>query len=67
MTTASTGRDHDPDHGPDRHDGDDAEVDAIVAAGPSGTFAVAGVATALVVAMFFAFYFFAYLPRGFVH
>lgn len=42
----------------------DAEVDAIVERGPAGAFAVAGVATAIVVAMYVAFYFFAYLPRG---
>ena len=34
------------------------------AAGPAGTFAVAGLATAIVVAIFFAFYFLVYLPRG---
>ena len=34
------------------------------AAGPSGAFAVAGVATAIVVAIYFVFYFFVYLPRG---
>jgi hypothetical protein len=44
----------------------DAEVERIVAEGPSGAFAVAGVATALVVAIYLAFYFFAYLPRGVV-
>lgn len=43
---------------------EDALVDTIVGQGPSGTFAVAGVATAIVVAIYFAFYFFAYLPRG---
>lgn len=43
---------------------EDARVDHIVSQGPSGTFAVAGVATAIVVAIYFAFYFFAYLPRG---
>lgn len=43
---------------------DDAAVDAIVANGPRGAFAVAGVATAIVVAIFFAFYLFVYLPRG---
>ncbi|MEO8740919.1 MAG: hypothetical protein ABI537_14620 [Casimicrobiaceae bacterium] len=42
----------------------DDEVDAIVRRGPSGTFAVAGVATAIVIAIYFAFYFFVYLPRG---
>jgi hypothetical protein len=39
-------------------------VEEIVRRGPAGTFAVAGVATALVVAMYFAFYFLVYLPRG---
>jgi hypothetical protein len=43
---------------------DDKAVDEIVARGPTGTFAVAGVATLIVVAIFFAFYFFVYLPRG---
>ena len=42
----------------------DDEIDEIVARGPSGAFAVAGVATAIVVAIYFAFYFFVYLPRG---
>ena len=41
-----------------------AEVDRIVERGPSGAFAVAGVATALVVAMYLLFYVFVYLPRG---
>ena len=39
-------------------------VDGIVSHGPGGAFAVAGVATAIVVALFFLFYFFVYLPRG---
>ena len=43
---------------------DDAAVEEIVARGPSGTFAVAGLATAIVVIIFFAFYFLVYLPRG---
>lgn len=43
---------------------EDRQVDAIVAQGPRGAFAVAGVATALVVAMYFLFYFVVYLPRG---
>ncbi len=43
---------------------DQARVDEVVAKGPAGAFAVAGVATAVVVAIWFAFYFFAYLPRG---
>jgi hypothetical protein len=49
----------------DRQDaGEQARIDAIVARGPIGAYAVAGVATAIVVAMWFAFYFVAYLPRG---
>ena len=43
---------------------DDAAVEAIVKQGPSGTFAVVGVATAIVVAIFFIFYFLVFLPRG---
>ena len=42
----------------------DTAVEEIVKRGPSGTFAVAGVATAIVVIIFFAFYFLVYLPRG---
>jgi hypothetical protein len=42
----------------------DEEVDLIVSRGPSGAFAVAGVATAIVVALYTAFYIFVYLPRG---
>lgn len=42
----------------------DARVDEIVQRGPSGAFAIAGVATAIVIALYLAFYFFAYLPRG---
>lgn len=39
-------------------------IDEVVARGPRGTFAVAGIATAIVVILYFAFYFFIYLPRG---
>jgi hypothetical protein len=56
MTTPQTPR-------PDR-DAEDAAVEEIVSRGPGGTFAVAGLATAIVLAMFFAFYFLVYLPRG---
>lgn len=48
----------------ERSDDEDRRVDEIVRRGPSGTFAVAGVATAIVVAIYFIFYIFAYLPRG---
>jgi len=42
----------------------DAAVDEIVSRGPSGAFALAGVATVIVVAIYFIFYFAVYLPRG---
>lgn len=44
--------------------GEQASIDAIVENGPMGAYAVAGVATAIVVALWIAFYVFAYLPRG---
>jgi hypothetical protein len=43
---------------------EDRRVDEIVRRGPTGAFAVAGVATAIVVAIYFIFYFVVYLPRG---
>jgi len=48
----------------DDNNRDDREVDEIVGRGPSGAFAVAGIATLIVVAIYFAFYVFIYLPRG---
>jgi hypothetical protein len=45
-------------------DASDEAVKAIVAQGPSGTWAVAGVATLVVMVIYFLFYFLAYLPRG---
>ena len=46
------------------HSAEDAAVEEIVKQGPAGAFAVAGVATVIVVAIFFLFYFLVYLPRG---
>ncbi|MDN8615545.1 hypothetical protein [Variovorax ginsengisoli] len=43
---------------------EDLRVDDIVRRGPTGAFAVAGIATAIVVAIYFIFYFAVYLPRG---
>jgi len=43
---------------------EDESVDAIVNAGPRGAIAVAGIATAIVVALWFAFYLLVFLPRG---
>lgn len=45
---------------------EDHQVDEIVKRGPAGTFAVAGLATAIVVALYFLFYFVVHLPRGVV-
>ena len=42
-------------------------VDEIVRSGPAGAIAVAGIATAIVVALWFAFYFLVFLPRGVLH
>ena len=42
---------------------DDA-VSTIVRAGPSGAIAVAGIATAIVIALWFAFYLLVFLPRS---
>ncbi len=55
---APTSHDDDP--------ADEAAIDEIVARGPAGTFAVAGIATTIVIVLYFAFYLFAYLPRGVV-
>ncbi|WP_233873920.1 hypothetical protein [Paraburkholderia adhaesiva] len=41
-----------------------AEVERIVAAGPSGAIALATVTTVIVFAIWFAFYFLIFLPRG---
>jgi hypothetical protein len=43
---------------------EDARVDNIVRSGPLGAVVVAGIATAIVVALWFAFYFLVFLPRG---
>jgi hypothetical protein len=45
----------------------DDEVERVVAAGPHGAIAVAAVATLVVMAIWFAFYFLAFLPRGVIH
>jgi hypothetical protein len=42
----------------------DRAVEDVVAQGPGGALALAGIATACVVAIWFAFYLFVFLPRG---
>jgi hypothetical protein len=43
---------------------EDARIDEIVQSGPRGAVVVAGIATAIVIALWFAFYFLVFLPRG---
>ena len=43
---------------------EDARIDEIVRSGPKGAVVVAGIATAIVIALWFAFYFRVFLPRG---
>jgi len=42
----------------------DERIGRIVADGPRGALTLAGIATAIVVALWFAFYLFVFLPRG---
>jgi hypothetical protein len=43
---------------------EEERVEAIVRSGPGGAVAVAGIATAVVIALWFAFYLFVFLPRS---
>jgi hypothetical protein len=43
---------------------EDESVDAIVRSGPAGAIAVAGIATAVVIGLWFAFYLLVFLPRS---
>jgi hypothetical protein len=45
-------------------DSDDAAVERIVASGPRGALALAGIATLIVVAIWVAFYLLVFVPRG---
>jgi hypothetical protein len=49
---------------PSSPEAEDARIDEIVRSGPQGAIAVAGIATAIVIALWFAFYFMVFLPRG---
>ncbi|MEM5341779.1 hypothetical protein [Paraburkholderia azotifigens] len=59
----------DPGNHSGDHDGNasDAEVERIVAQGPHGAIAVAGVAAVVVLAIWIGFYFLVFLPRGVIH
>jgi len=50
-----------PQPEPDRTN---AEIERIVAAGPTGAATLAGLATLIVIAIWFAFYFLVFVPRG---
>ena len=43
---------------------DEERVDAIVRSGPGGAIAVAGIATAIVIGLWLAFYLLVFLPRS---
>ena len=43
---------------------EDERVDAIVRSGPGGAVAVAGIATAIVIGLWLAFYLLVFLPRS---
>ena len=49
---------------PTTPDSEEERVDSIVRSGPGGAIAVAGIATAVVIALWFAFYLFVFLPRS---
>jgi hypothetical protein len=54
-----------PGHpGAQQRDAEADRVDEIVESGPHGAIALAGTATAIVIALWFAFYFLVFLPRG---
>jgi hypothetical protein len=43
---------------------EEARIEEIVRSGPHGAVVVAGIATAIVIALWFVFYFMVFLPRG---
>ncbi|GLQ91102.1 hypothetical protein [Dyella acidisoli] len=46
---------------------EDERVEQIVSAGPRGALMVTGIAVAIVIALWFLFYFLVFLPRGVIH
>ena len=53
-----------PDAPPSSEGEETARINEIVRSGPTGALTVAGIATAIVIALWFAFYFMVFLPRG---
>lgn len=54
---------HEPDDSTALPEAIQQRVDDIVSRGPGGALALAGTATAIVLLIWFAFYFFVFLPR----
>lgn len=49
---------------PSPTEAEDSRINEIVRSGPAGAVAVAGIATIIVIALWFAFYFMVFLPRA---
>ncbi|WP_198651555.1 hypothetical protein [Dyella sp. C11] len=46
---------------------EEERVDDIVRAGPRGALVITGIAVAIVIGLWFLFYFLVFLPRGVIH
>lgn len=53
-----------PPNSPRSTEAEAEKIDEIVRSGPNGAIVVAGIATAIVVALWFMFYFMVFLPRA---
>lgn len=53
-----------PLHSSDHSDASTEDVERVVSMGPQGAIVLAGIATFIVIALWFAFYVFVFLPRG---
>ena len=49
---------------PPSSEAENARINEIVRSGPTGALTVAGIAPAIVIALWFVFYFMVFLPRG---
>jgi hypothetical protein len=55
-----------PIHSSDNSDASPEDVERVVSLGPQGAIVLAGISTFIVIALWFAFYVFVFLPRGVV-
>jgi hypothetical protein len=53
-----------PLHSADNSDASTEDVERVVSEGPHGAIALAGIATLIVIALWFAFYLLVFIPRG---